>query len=91
MFERLAKAPSEGNPRTYVTIHEGVGGWNSGIWCWQVADNPTPGFAGFYEPQITGFNNTSLGTGLRKHAIREAVRWAMDEDLPVWIPEGAAE
>ena len=83
MATMLDKAPSQGNPVVYVTIFEGIGGWNSGVFRWTEED----GF-GFYEPQITGFNNTSIGTGLRDDAIREAKGWAEDEELPCWIPEG---
>lgn len=79
----LKEQPKNGNPKVFVTIHEGIGGWNSGIWRW-AGDDPD-GFLG-YEPCQTGFTNTSLGTGLRDDAIREAKGWAEDEALPIWIP-----
>ena len=81
-FEILKNAPRDGVPPVYITIFEGIGGWNSGLFAWNFE-----GDFGFYEPQITGFNNTSLGTGLREEAIKEAISWAKSEELPCWIPE----
>ena len=81
--QKLEIKPSNGSPISYITIFEGCGGWNSGIFTWTEED----GF-GFYEPQITGFNNT-FGTGLREDAVKEAVSWARDEELPYWIPSGS--
>ena len=81
-FKILSKAPGNGKPRTYVTIFEGAGGWNSGIFRWQKCDD----CYGFYEPQVTGFNNTSLGSGRREDAVSEARHWAENEGLPLWIP-----
>ena len=97
MFEVLKEYPSNGKPRVFVTIHEGVGGWNSGVWGWNELtqkDIDMPDTHpdcrvgdGFYEPLNTGFTNTSLGTGLRADAIREALCWAeIEEQLPVYIP-----
>lgn len=79
-LEMLKTAPKDGDPPVYVTIFEGIGGWNCGIFRWNSEED-----FGFYEPQITGFNNTSFGTGLQKDAIREAIDWATDEELPCWI------
>jgi len=83
MFEELTECPYNGSPKTYVSIHHGIGGWNSSIWKW-AGDDPD-GFPG-YEPFQTGFSNTSLGTGEREAAIQEARAWARDEELPLWIP-----
>lgn len=79
---KLEKAPQNGLPPVYVTVFEGIGGWNSVIFEWNCE-----GDFGFYEPQNTGFNNTSIGTGLREGAVREAIDWAKSEELPYWIPE----
>lgn len=78
--QRLKNKPCLGNPIVYITIFEGCGGWNSGIFRWVEEE----GF-GFYEPQITGFNNT-VGTGLREDAVKEAISWSQSEELPYWIP-----
>lgn len=89
MLEILAKQPENGVPFVYVTIHEGCSGWNSAVWRWSPLDEGETmydGSAGFYEPQVTGFTNTSLGTGLREDAIAEARNWAESEGLPLWIP-----
>ena len=86
MYEQLTKAPAHGIPPVYVTIHEGIGGWNSSVWGWTVAEHIS-----FYEPLQSGFTNTSLGTGERDAAIREARAWAIDEDLPLWLPEMVKE
>lgn len=79
---RLKEIPRDGLPPIYITVFQGIGGWNSGIFEWNC-----DGDFGFYEPQITGFNNTSLGNGSRKDAVREAISWAKAEELPYWIPE----
>ena len=97
VLERLKEYPRNGEPRSFVTIHHGIGGWNSGLWVWseftqedvdQEDTHPDikPG-DGFYEPWNTGITNTSLGTGLRKDAVAEALSWAESEELPVYIPE----
>lgn len=82
-MEILKEYPTNGNPECFITIHEGIGGWNSGLWVWVESDKYGDGF---YEPYNTGFTNTSLGTGLREDAIREAKCWAKDEELPLYIP-----
>lgn len=46
------------------------------------------GASGFYSPLQSGFTNTSLGTGLRKDAVAEAIDWADSEDLPLYLPQG---
>ena len=89
MAERLNKYPRNGEPRTYMTVHRGAGGWNSGVWGWTELDNGetmADGSTGFYEPIQTGFTNTSLGSGSREDALAEAEGWAVDEDIPLWIP-----
>lgn len=83
IVEELNERPKNGNPRVFVTIHEGAEGWNSGVWRWAGEDHD--GFPG-YEPRQTGLTNTSLGTGLRDDAIIEARDWAERENLPLWIP-----
>jgi hypothetical protein len=80
-----------GTPRVYVTIHKGIGGWNSSVFGWTPCseidiEQMEDGLSGFYEPLNTGFTNTSLGTGERDAAIQEARHWAECEDLPIWIP-----
>ncbi|MCK9435210.1 MAG: hypothetical protein M0R32_10445 [Candidatus Cloacimonetes bacterium] len=80
-LEMLKTAPRDGVPPVYVTIFEGIGGWNSGIFRWNEEDR-----FGYYEPENTGFTNTSLGDGLRESAIREAKGWAESDELPCWIP-----
>lgn len=77
----LTQKPTNGNPQVYITIFEGAGGWNCGVFKWVYDD-----FGGFYEPQVTGLNNTSLGDGSRDGAIKEAMNWAVNEDLPLWVP-----
>lgn len=89
MFKILKNPPKRGFPRVFVTIHHGIGGWNSSIWGWTKLDDGelmADGARGFYEPLDSGFTNTSLGSGTRKDAIREAKSWAQDEDLPLYIP-----
>lgn len=86
MVKELKERPSNGTPRVYVTIHKGIGGWNSSVWRW-AGDDPD-GFPG-YEPSETGFTNTSLGTGKRDDAIRDARHWAECEDLPLWLSPNA--
>ena len=44
----------------------------------------------FYDISITGYNNTSLGTGLRKDAVREAISWANADEYPYFIPKEVA-
>jgi hypothetical protein len=83
MVQRLTEAPRDGNPRVYISIHHGIGGWNSSCWRW--AGDDEDGFPG-YEPLQTGYNNTSLGTGTREDAVAEATGWAEMEELPLWIP-----
>ena len=34
MIEILKEYPREGAPSVFVTIHEGIGGWNSSVWGW---------------------------------------------------------
>lgn len=90
MFEILSSRPSNGKPRVFVTIHKGIGGWNSSVWGWTELDDGkkmNDGSTGFYEPRNTGCTNT-IGDGKRESAIREATSWARDEELPLWIPEG---
>jgi len=84
MVERLKEHPRNGDPFMFITIHEGIGGWNSGVWRW--AGDDVDGFPG-YEPEQTGSTNTSLGTGLREDAILEALSWAESDELPVYIPD----
>ena len=90
---RLKEYPKNGTPRVFVTIHEGAGGWNSSVWAWCDMTEEDPDFRmvdgslGFYEPLNSGLTNTSLGTGKREDAIDEAMDWARDEELPIWIPE----
>lgn len=79
MIEFLDRCPTRGNPSVYVTIFQGIGGWNSGVFRWDEEE------FGFYEPQMSGFNNTSIGRGDRKGAIIEAIGWAEDENIPIWI------
>lgn len=76
--------PRRGNPPVYVTIHHGVGGWNSSVWGWE--SDPDMPSGGFYQPLNSGVTNT-IGTGTRDEAVREATSWARSEDLPLWIPE----
>lgn len=83
MYKLLKCRPSNGKPRVFVTVHKGIGGWNSSIWRW--AGNDPDGFPG-YEPMQTGFTNTSLGTGLRKDAVAEAKSWAKNESIPLYLP-----
>ncbi len=84
MPTQLTVPPANGEPETYVTIHRGIGGWNSSVWKWQP---PTEGGPGYYDCLQTGFTNTSIGSGSREDAVREATGWARDEELPLWIPE----
>jgi hypothetical protein len=92
-IERLTEYPTNGEPRCFITIHEGIGGWNSGMWCWTDMTEEDPDFkmedgsTGFYEPWNTGFTNTSLGDGQRASAIAEAESWADAEELPIYLPE----
>lgn len=83
-IERLTIQPTAGHPPAFVTVHHGIGGWNSSTWRWE-ADPNVPG-GGYYEPQQTGFTNV-YGTGERPEAVKEAEGWAQDEELPLWIPE----
>ena len=75
-----------------MTIHEGAGGWNSSVWGWEDMSDEggitmQDGSTGFYEPLNSGLTNTSLGTGTRKAAIREAHSWAKHEEpMPLYIP-----
>ena len=91
--ERLTEAPRNGSPSHFVTIHEGIGGWNSAVWGWTDMSEEDPEFrmndgsTGFYEPIQTGFTNTSMGDGQRNSAISEAESWAEAEELPLYIPE----
>jgi len=97
MIEILKEYPREGAPSVFVTIHEGIGGWNSSVWGWtELTQNDIdmpdthPDCRvgdGFYEPLNTGFTNTSLGTGLKADAIKDAMGWAEDEETPIYIPE----
>lgn len=80
-LEMLKTAPRDGVPPVYVTIFQGIGGWNSGVFRWNEEDR-----FGYYEPENTGFTNTSLGDGFRESAIREAKGWAESDELPCWIP-----
>jgi hypothetical protein len=90
MFEILTSAPRNGTPPVYVTIIQGIGGWNSAVFGWSLLDDGhkmKDGSDGFYEPLNTGFTNTSLGTRKREDAVKEARMWAqIEEDLPLWIP-----
>jgi len=81
MIERLKECPCNGNPRVYVTIHKGIGGWNSSVRVW----DDSASFA-FYDVVQTGITNTSLGTGSREDAIAEAENWAECDGTPLWIP-----
>ena len=49
-LEMLKTTPRDGVPPVYVTIFEGIGGWNSGIFRW----NEDDGGFGYYEPENTG-------------------------------------
>ena len=44
-----------------------------------------PECGGFYEPYVSGLNNT-LGDGTRESAIVEAGEWAASKGLPLWAP-----
>ena len=79
----LEEAPANGNPPLFVTIHEGIGGWNSSVWGW---NDELGEDAGFYEPHSSGNTNTSLGTGKKEDAIAEAKAWAIAEELPLYLP-----
>lgn len=91
MFEVLTKAPDNGVPRVYVSIHKGAGGWNSSTRVWKAMVHLIDGATGFYDMCDTGFTNTSWGTGLRAAAVEEATQAAKNNDLPLWIPPPPVE
>jgi len=65
---KTVSAPSNGDPYSYVTIIQGIGGWNSCLMSWDVE-------CGCYTPWQTGVTNT-LGHGTKEEAIAEAKHWA---------------
>ena len=58
---------------SYVSIIEGIGGWNAAFFAWCEDMNG-------YDIIQTGLNNT-LGNGTKESAIGEAKSWAEDEGV----------
>ncbi len=83
----VKKRKSKHSP--FVNVIEGCGGYNSCLWVWTEVEGSDEG--GFYEPFNTGFNNTSLGSGLLCTAILEAKSWAESGKVkykePKWVKE----
>jgi len=73
----LKKEPTDGKPKCYISIHHGVGGWNSNCKVWEEEE-------GFYDYYSTGLTNT-MGDGQKESAISEAMHWGFCEELPVFI------
>lgn len=57
----------------YITIIQGIGGWNSCLMVWDEEMQT-------HIPEMTGFTNTSIGSGLKTDAIQEAIDWAQSDE-----------
>jgi hypothetical protein len=71
----------ETDTTSYITIIHGIGGHNSCLMGW---DDEMQ----CHVPDQTGANNTSLGDGSLRGAVREALSWAEAEEVryegPAW-------